>query len=255
MLESLFYKVVDLKACDFVKKRLQHRYSTVSIAKFLRTGFFIEHLRWLLRIVTLIFKTLTEKVSKKRLQSKLQKKSLSRGSRCSHMFYKTGASRNFAKFPGKCLFWNPATFLKERLRHRYFLVNFASILKRRFLQNASQWQLLLKAFSKKCVTVKVLPRRLFIKKVCCSSSGTCNSTKNEPPSIKHPSRYSSKVFFVIFGKYMQVCWKKQSYNSIDCELEKALKLMIGNVKSFWIYPIHQSPNYKSKFSENVTWTN
>ena len=149
MLESLFYKVVDLKACDFVKKRLQHRYSTVSIAKFLRTGFFIEHLRWLLRIVTLIFKTLTEKVSKKRLQSKLQKKSLSRGSRCSHMFYKTGASRNFAKFPGKCLFWNPATFLKERLRHRYFLVNFASILKRRFLQNASQWQLLLKAFSKK----------------------------------------------------------------------------------------------------------
>ena len=37
-----------LKACDFIKKRLQHRCFPVNIAKFLRTAFFIEHLWWLL---------------------------------------------------------------------------------------------------------------------------------------------------------------------------------------------------------------
>ena len=42
MLEFLFHKVADLKACNFIKKRLQH------IAKFLRTAFYTEHLWWLL---------------------------------------------------------------------------------------------------------------------------------------------------------------------------------------------------------------
>ena len=36
------------KTPDFIKKRLQHRCFPVNIAKFLRTAFFIEHLRWLL---------------------------------------------------------------------------------------------------------------------------------------------------------------------------------------------------------------
>ena len=36
MLESLFYKVADLKACIFNKKRLQHRGFPVNIAKFFR---------------------------------------------------------------------------------------------------------------------------------------------------------------------------------------------------------------------------
>ena len=33
--------------CNFMKNRLQHRCFPVNIAKFLRTAFFTEHLRWL----------------------------------------------------------------------------------------------------------------------------------------------------------------------------------------------------------------
>ena len=49
MLESLFNKnkVAGL-VCNFIKKRLQHRYFPLKIAKFLRTPFFREHFRWLL---------------------------------------------------------------------------------------------------------------------------------------------------------------------------------------------------------------
>ena len=49
VLESLFNKVVDLKASSFIKKRLQHRRFHVNILeKFLRIAFFIKHLQWLL---------------------------------------------------------------------------------------------------------------------------------------------------------------------------------------------------------------
>ena len=47
MLESLFNKVACQKACNFIKKRLQHRCFPVNIAKFLRTPLkkiFEEHL-------------------------------------------------------------------------------------------------------------------------------------------------------------------------------------------------------------------
>ena len=37
VLESLFNKVADLKACKFIKNRLQHRCFPVKFAKFLRT--------------------------------------------------------------------------------------------------------------------------------------------------------------------------------------------------------------------------
>ena len=37
-----------LKACNFIKKRLQYRYFPLNIAKFLRSAFFIKHLLWLL---------------------------------------------------------------------------------------------------------------------------------------------------------------------------------------------------------------
>ena len=37
-----------LQACNFIKKRLEHRRFPVNISKFSRTPFFIEHLRWLL---------------------------------------------------------------------------------------------------------------------------------------------------------------------------------------------------------------
>ena len=42
---------VFLKAYNFIKKRLQHRCFPVKIAKCLRTGFFIEHLWWLLLLL------------------------------------------------------------------------------------------------------------------------------------------------------------------------------------------------------------
>ena len=59
------------------------------------------------------------------------------------MFFKKGVLRNFAKFTGKRLgqgiFFNkaeglrPATFLKKRLWHRRFPVNFAKFLRTPFL--------------------------------------------------------------------------------------------------------------------------
>ena len=47
MLESLFNKVANLKACNFIKKRLWHRF-TVNIAKFLRKPFLNNICEWLL---------------------------------------------------------------------------------------------------------------------------------------------------------------------------------------------------------------
>ena len=62
------------------------------------------------------------------------------------------ALKNFAKFTGKylcqSLFFNkvaglkPATFLKERLWHRYFPVNFKKFLITLFLQNIRGWLIL-----------------------------------------------------------------------------------------------------------------
>ena len=43
---SLFFLM--FQACNFIKKSLQQRYFPVNFAKFFRTHFFREHLRWLL---------------------------------------------------------------------------------------------------------------------------------------------------------------------------------------------------------------
>ena len=40
--------VPELKACNFIKKETLTRCFSVNFAKFLRTPFFIEHIRWLL---------------------------------------------------------------------------------------------------------------------------------------------------------------------------------------------------------------
>ena len=47
-------KVAGLEACNFIKKRLQHRCFATNIVKFFRTAFFIEHLRWQLLISVLL---------------------------------------------------------------------------------------------------------------------------------------------------------------------------------------------------------
>ena len=46
---SLFLIKLQVLACDFIKKRLQHRCFPVTIAKFLGAAFFKEHLQWLLK--------------------------------------------------------------------------------------------------------------------------------------------------------------------------------------------------------------
>ena len=47
--QSLFFnKVAGLKPATLLKKRIWHRCFPVNFEKFLRTSFFIEHLRWLL---------------------------------------------------------------------------------------------------------------------------------------------------------------------------------------------------------------
>ena len=69
------------------------------------------------------------------------------------VFRKKGVLRSFAKFTGKYLcqsliFNNvtglrPATILKKRVWHRYFLMNFAKSLRTLFLTEQLQWLLLL----------------------------------------------------------------------------------------------------------------
>ena len=51
--------------------------------------------------------------------------------------YKNGALKNFAKFTGKylCQSLIPGTLLKERLWHKFFLVNFAKFLKKPCLKS------------------------------------------------------------------------------------------------------------------------
>ena len=51
VLESLFNKVAGLKACNYIKERLQHRCFPVNNVKFLRTHFFTEHLRELIDVI------------------------------------------------------------------------------------------------------------------------------------------------------------------------------------------------------------
>ena len=45
---DIYVQVAGLKAYNLIKKRLQHRCFLVNVAKFLRSPFLIEQLRWLL---------------------------------------------------------------------------------------------------------------------------------------------------------------------------------------------------------------
>ena len=74
-----------------------------------------------------------------------QVKSMQKTGSSPEVFWKKGALRNLAKFTGKhlsqVLFFHlslrPAAFLKKRLWHRYFAVNFAKFLGTPILQNTS----------------------------------------------------------------------------------------------------------------------
>ena len=55
----LFNKVAGLRPATLLKKRLWHRCFPVNFVKFLRTPFYIEHLRWLLLFIEKLMDDLT----------------------------------------------------------------------------------------------------------------------------------------------------------------------------------------------------
>ena len=55
--QSLFFTEVGLRSATLLKKRLWHKCFPVNFAKFLRTPFLTEHLRWLLLDICTIIKT------------------------------------------------------------------------------------------------------------------------------------------------------------------------------------------------------
>ena len=70
MFESLFNKVTDLKVCNFIKKRLQHRCALVNILENLRTSFFINYL-WRLVLKVNCIPCMTESGDSSANQAKL----------------------------------------------------------------------------------------------------------------------------------------------------------------------------------------
>ena len=69
---------------------------------------------------------------------------------CTGVFCKRSVLWNFEKSTGKhlcrSLFYNKVACLKNRLRHRYFLVNFAKFLTTLFLTEHLRWQLTFQIF-------------------------------------------------------------------------------------------------------------
>ena len=53
---AFFNKVTDLKYVTLLKKRFQHRFFPVNIAKFLRAAFYLKHLWWLVLKITSVMK-------------------------------------------------------------------------------------------------------------------------------------------------------------------------------------------------------
>ena len=56
VLECLSNKVADLQACNFIKKRHQHRFFLVKFAKFWRTSILKKHLRTTTSVLPRIYK-------------------------------------------------------------------------------------------------------------------------------------------------------------------------------------------------------
>ena len=54
MCQSLFFS--GLKACNFIKKRLQHNFFPVNITKFLKSTYFEEHLRMAASVTLIIYR-------------------------------------------------------------------------------------------------------------------------------------------------------------------------------------------------------
>ena len=127
MLESLFNKDADLKACDFIQKRLQHSCFSMNIGKFLRTPILKNICEWLL---------------------------LTRASfRSSHLelFYQKGVPRNFAKLTGKHLCQSllsvklqaqACNFIKKETLAQVFSCEFCESFQNTFFMKHLWWLLL-----------------------------------------------------------------------------------------------------------------
>ena len=105
----------------------------MNIAKFLRTAFFIEHLK---RVLTVKFSELENTCEIHIIGLDGEYKS-SRP----EVFCKNGVLKNFAKFIGKHD-WKTCNFIKKRLQHRCFPVNFAKFLRTLFFIEHLWWVLL-----------------------------------------------------------------------------------------------------------------
>ena len=133
VLKSLFNKLSGFQACNSIKERLWRRCVPVNFAKFLRTPFFKEHLRWLF-----LFANQNNAKRLNGININLMAYRSSRW-RCS---LRKGVLRNFAKLTGKylCQTLNfnkvaglrAATLLRKRLWHRCFPVVFVKFLRTPF---------------------------------------------------------------------------------------------------------------------------
>ena len=139
MLESLFNKAAGLKACNFIKKRLQHRYFLVNIVKYLRIAFCYRTPPVVASESQCFYipDSLTPNIlNKTHIVYCRTYKTLtwfsnfrSRHRRCS---VRKGVLKNLTKFTGKHM-CQICFLLKKRLWHRCFPVNFAKFLRTPFL--------------------------------------------------------------------------------------------------------------------------
>ena len=122
MLESLFNTVAGL-ACHFIKKRPQHRYFPMKFAKFLRTRFFVEHLRWLLLPEP-------EKIKKTKVSDVFK------------WYGKVAGVKWVIQLLNRNLVNRCSPFIKKRLWSKCFPVNFAKFLRTPLLTEHLRWLLL-----------------------------------------------------------------------------------------------------------------
>ena len=97
--QSLFFNIVaGLRPTTFLKKRLGHRCFSLNFAKFLRTPFLTEHLRWLPLYLEV-------KNQKKMIKGSFITKTRGKTEAVVQRYYlKKGVLRNLAKFTRKRLF-------------------------------------------------------------------------------------------------------------------------------------------------------
>ena len=126
MLESLFNKVAGLQACNYFKKRLEHRCFPLNIAKFLRTALFIEHLQWLILYNRKPFSFIKDRGAKKvEKLNRFTETALHRCSRKKFIWKCFEQLNNFAKkftVHCECFLWISLKFFTTAFSQRRIIV-------------------------------------------------------------------------------------------------------------------------------------